>query len=231
MILDYDKYMESPEWEAKKKQKFEEQDYICEECGKPAKTAHHLHYRTLGHESMKDLQALCWPCHNAKHPDKQVRKRMASRDATLKQARDWLLKYVEFGAVCPCCQQVAGIRKRNVNAQIARGLVEFLRWENDHPGEYHYFADVLNPIGYHGADYSKLKYWELLECDPDKRGRWRITERGRDFALGRLAITKYARIYDDRLLGFKGPPVFIKDCWDKKFDYDEMISGIPKEDD
>ena len=143
MIIDYSKYILSPEWEAKRDQKLEEQNYICEIGGEKATTAHHLHYRTLGHERMEDLQALCWPCHMAQHPEREKKKKLAERMAwkgvvTLKQARDWLLAKAPFGAYCPCCQQKVKLYPRTLTGEHMRILLEFYRFDREGPGLYHH---------------------------------------------------------------------------------------------
>ena len=68
-MLDYQKYMRSKEWKAKRQEKLEACDHKCEcegGCYRKATQIHHLHYDTLGEESMEDLQALCPKCHMKK---------------------------------------------------------------------------------------------------------------------------------------------------------------------
>ena len=68
-MTDYKKYMRSKEWKAKRQEKLEACDHKCEcegGCYRTATQIHHLHYDTLGNESMEDLQALCPKCHMQK---------------------------------------------------------------------------------------------------------------------------------------------------------------------
>ena len=68
-MVDYQKYMRSKEWKAKRQDKLEACDHKCEcegGCYRKATQIHHLHYDTLGEESMDDLQALCPKCHMQK---------------------------------------------------------------------------------------------------------------------------------------------------------------------
>ncbi|MDE0636585.1 MAG: HNH endonuclease signature motif containing protein [Candidatus Poribacteria bacterium] len=68
-MTDYQKYMRSKEWKAKRQEKLEACDHKCEcegGCYRKATQIHHLHYDTLGDESMEDLQALCPKCHMQK---------------------------------------------------------------------------------------------------------------------------------------------------------------------
>ena len=62
-------YIQSSEWKEKRKTKLEDCKSKCEcegGCVREATQVHHLHYDTLGNESMEDLQALCAKCHMAK---------------------------------------------------------------------------------------------------------------------------------------------------------------------
>jgi 5-methylcytosine-specific restriction endonuclease McrA len=57
-------YLKSEHWQEVRKEKLKQAGYKCERCGaKESLDIHHLHYRTLGHERMSDLQALCRSCH------------------------------------------------------------------------------------------------------------------------------------------------------------------------
>ena len=68
-MVDYQKYIRSKEWDAKRQEKLEACNHRCEcegGCYRKATQIHHLHYDTLGNESMEDLQALCPKCHMKK---------------------------------------------------------------------------------------------------------------------------------------------------------------------
>ena len=61
--------MRSSEWKEKRKAKLEACQSKCEcegGCVREATQVHHLHYDTLGNESMADLQPLCSKCHMSK---------------------------------------------------------------------------------------------------------------------------------------------------------------------
>ena len=67
--MNYKIYMRSSEWKEKRKAKLEACKSKCEcegGCVREATQVHHLHYDTLGNESMEDLQALCSKCHMSK---------------------------------------------------------------------------------------------------------------------------------------------------------------------
>ena len=67
--MKYKKYIKSQEWKEKRQAELEACDFKCEcdgGCIREATQIHHLHYDTLGNESMEDLQALCAKCHMSK---------------------------------------------------------------------------------------------------------------------------------------------------------------------
>ena len=67
--MDYQTYLRSPEWKAKRQEKLDSCQHKCEcegGCCREATQIHHRHYETLGNEDLEDLQALCAKCHMAK---------------------------------------------------------------------------------------------------------------------------------------------------------------------
>lgn len=69
----YDDYMRSDAWEAKRQQRIEIDGYKCVMCGRPTQTmkkinVHHISYRNLGNENvLTDLCTLCPTCHKHIH--------------------------------------------------------------------------------------------------------------------------------------------------------------------
>lgn len=67
--MDYRKYMQSEAWKEKRQAKLDACRGKCEcegGCTREATQVHHLHYDSLGNESLDDLQALCPKCHMQK---------------------------------------------------------------------------------------------------------------------------------------------------------------------
>jgi hypothetical protein len=63
-------YLASPEWAARRLDVLRRARNWCEVCqDRPAEEVHHLSYRRLGNEPLSDLQAICGPCHRAKHSE------------------------------------------------------------------------------------------------------------------------------------------------------------------
>jgi hypothetical protein len=62
---EYHEYLESAEWRAKEEAVIRRADGVCERCRRAlADHVHHLHYRSVGHEQLCDLWAVCKPCHD-----------------------------------------------------------------------------------------------------------------------------------------------------------------------
>lgn len=64
----YDLYMNSREWQLKKRKVKERSGGICERCRDyPSEAVHHLHYRNLYKEPPEDLLDVCKGCHDYIH--------------------------------------------------------------------------------------------------------------------------------------------------------------------
>ena len=67
--MNYHKYIQSEAWKEKRRVKLDACRRKCEcegGCTREATQVHHLHYDSLGNESLDDLQALCPKCHMQK---------------------------------------------------------------------------------------------------------------------------------------------------------------------
>ena len=57
-------YFTTPEWKRKRRQIIKRCNGICESCTtKKVRDIHHLTYKNLGNESLKDLLGVCRECH------------------------------------------------------------------------------------------------------------------------------------------------------------------------
>lgn len=83
---EYLAYLQSPEWKALRVRKFAQVGRRCQKCRRwwhqlrPGEwlEVHHLHYRHLFHEALRDLQVLCNTCH-AKETRRMRRNRSVRR--------------------------------------------------------------------------------------------------------------------------------------------------------
>ena len=69
----YDLYMNSREWQLKKRKVKERSGGICERCrDRSSEAVHHLHYRSLYNEPLEDLLDVCKGCHDYIHDRSNV---------------------------------------------------------------------------------------------------------------------------------------------------------------
>lgn len=68
---DYVKHLMTDKWKQTKLTRLLIDDFKCQQCGKPitAETSHchHITYKNLGDEGMKDVVSVCPQCHNDIH--------------------------------------------------------------------------------------------------------------------------------------------------------------------
>lgn len=68
MAIDYDKYIQSPEWKRRRVDILRRDKYRCRVCREGDRLdVHHLNYDRLGKERNSDLASLCRQCHDAVH--------------------------------------------------------------------------------------------------------------------------------------------------------------------
>ena len=119
------------------------------------------------------------------------------------------------GVVCPCCDQIAKVYPRAINATMAAVLLILADDYREHGGLCVDVSEVLrnrNVAQRSGGDWARLKYWGLIERQPG-RARWRITDLGLEFAAGTLTVERELLVYDDEVVGTSDPtPVCIHDC-------------------
>lgn len=144
----------------------------------------------------------------------------AAKIRTMKQAK-------EKGADCPVCGQFVKVYKRTINASMAAQLIRAQRRYGGN--ESFHIKDLIEGEG-GGADFAKLRYWNLIielhNDNPFKKnsGRWQLTEHGCAFVMGFRKIPKYALIYNGRFLDFDGDEnITIQDALGNKFNYQELL--------
>jgi hypothetical protein len=149
--------------------------------------------------------------------------------ATLGEVRDWLRARVEKGTHCPACEQFAKVYRRQIYAGMVQALI--LMWrEGDFSRRLYVHVPSIDPA--RGGDVAKLEFWGLIEeeratrVDGGRAGYWRVTRRGEDWINRKVAVPKYARIYDGRLLSLTGPLVTVDEALARgKFRLDELMRG------
>ena len=146
---------------------------------------------------------------------------------TIKEGKEYLRQNFKKGISCPCCGQFVKQYKRKLNSVMARGLINLLVLDRDFQ---HVSKLLVNTTG--SGDFSKLKYWGMIEekenFDKTKKasGYWRITEKGIQFAKGKLYVPKCVNIFNTNLLGFSDDLTTIQESLGQEFNYNELMKNI-----
>jgi hypothetical protein len=95
--------------------------------------------------------------------------------------------------------------------------------------EWVHIKDLQGKSG--GGDFAKYRYWNLIEersnDSPEKKnaGYWRLTNKGIEFASGRMPIRTHALVVEGNCFKLEGELVYIKDLWELGgFDFKELMS-------
>lgn len=137
------------------------------------------------------------------------------------------LKNNKDGLTCPCCNRFAKIYKRRLHATIASQLIKLYKLG----GANNYIHTKHLVVGSGISDFSKAKYWGLIEANPElptdgkkTNGTWRLTNKGVNFIKGNSTISKYILIYQDAPLGESSESVNIYDVLEDKFNYQQLMA-------
>lgn len=144
-------------------------------------------------------------------------------DRPLSEARAYVAEHMDKGVHCPCCGQYAKVYRRNINHQMAMGLIALAK----HGQGFHHLPTVEPTV--RGGDTTKCAYWGLLNEElvirPDggRAGYWELTDQGRRFVMGFVTVPKYAMVYNKQVLELTGPPWSIHDALGTPFDLQDLL--------
>lgn len=126
------------------------------------------------------------------------------------------------GISCPCCGQHVQVYRRSVYARMAECLLWLVK---EHRARGLEWVSLKSGPVFRGGDNTKLLYWKLIEKHPVTTDLYRPTKLGIDFSQRKVAIPKYAFVYDGKVQGFSEETVTIVDCCEN-FDFGTL--GIPE---
>lgn len=150
--------------------------------------------------------------------------------------RDWsyddLRSYVmehrhdKGGLDCMVCDQHAEVYRRSINNGMARASVLMYR---AHGGEWMHKPTVLRGVGAAARDEALLRFWGILEEDPERNGWWRLPLLGQEWVTGRTRVRLYQNVYNGLPYGEPyGPLVSVQDCLPRGFDIDDIrVQTVP----
>ena len=157
--------------------------------------------------------------------------------ATLDDARAHVREFMRTGVRCPCCGQYCRIYKRKMHATMALALVMIYHWfrQNPNAGWLHvpaFLVKVKRDSTIAGGDAAKLRFWGVIERAPGERddgsdriGRYRITEIGRQFVEGKIAIPRYVFLYNQSLLRVSEEMTTIREALGDRFSYEALMKS------
>ncbi|HMA06057.1 MAG TPA: hypothetical protein VKO45_09060, partial [Methanomicrobiales archaeon] len=110
---------------------------------------------------------------------------------TVVAAQDSLRECMDDGSKCPCCGRPVQWSPIPLGAGKAVTLIRMMRYHDLHKVDWIHMLRDVNNFGLPSRDYGSLEYWGFVEPkgvakedgNPDS-GFWRLTQKGRAFAMG-----------------------------------------------
>jgi|TARA_R110000765_G_C18913462_1_gene605174 hypothetical protein len=139
----------------------------------------------------------------------QLKSIVDNENDSLKESREYLIDNAKKGVECPCCTQKVKLYKRTLSPIMCLALVEIYKFYKFHPNadleEYYtkddFFFNLEETWMY--ADFQKLMYFDCIEpmftSKTDlvkKRGYFRITKHGIDFAQREIGLPTSCFVYN-----------------------------------
>jgi len=136
----------------------------------------------------------------------------------------------DAGMDCPCCGRWGKINPYQITSTQAKGLIwMYTNFPRD------CWIDLGDAPGWllRAKTMTTVKWWGLIEPaakdenDAGKKasGKWRLTDKGRAFVIGRTLIPKYTFIFGNGCFGYSETMVDIRDALKNKFSYEELMGG------
>lgn len=127
------------------------------------------------------------------------------------------------GSKCPVCGRLVKKYKRKIHREQVVFLAKLQAACDLRPGNYFSPRDILPRQSKASTDATFLLLWGLMEGVPDsttpKRGRYRITRRGRDFLAGRSKEAAAVYLLCGEVIGWDKTYVDVHTAFGERFDY------------
>ena len=145
---------------------------------------------------------------------------------------DWEHTIHHEGGTCPVCDRWGKVYGRTINMSMARSLIWLCREASKNISEW---VDVPNTAPrsvIRTNQLPTLAWWGLVERCPKNdanktkySGLWRPTEKGWKFYRGQINVPHKVFTYNNEVEGFSDNLVFINECFETMFDYQEVMSS------
>jgi hypothetical protein len=164
---------------------------------------------------------------------------MAEADTrTLEEAKRWLRERFSEGADCPCCNQFVKLYKRKLNGSMSLALIYIYKYFESNPAEQwlhvpSYLSRIISGATVRGGDWSKLRYWGLIEDQKGTRddgservGNYRITEEGKKFVQGLTRVPRHVFLYNQEPVKRRDEETTsIQESLGEDFNYNELMAN------
>lgn len=146
---------------------------------------------------------------------------------TVKELRSFLRENWEKGCTCVCTNHVQ-LYRRPITSAMAYGLILFYR--HDTTREFihaeDFFKGVANLPSSIRGDFSKLRFWGLIQANSENEGWYKVTFSGMAFVLGRIKVQSHVKLFNNKKYGMDGEEIDIHGCLKNKFDYNLLMQGL-----
>lgn len=160
----------------------------------------------------------------------------AAPNISLEAARQQFWRDIERGTDCLLCGRHAKLYKRKLNSGMARMLIVLFNMSLDLPPEANGWVHVSRILLQSGVnavaqEYSKLRFWGLLEERPNDNpetpgsGFWRVTLLATNFVRGLTSVPRRVFVYDNQCLGHSDERTTIQEALGDRFNYEELMAG------
>lgn len=142
----------------------------------------------------------------------------------------WRLAIEGEGSHCPVCDRWGRIYPRGINKTMAHSLLWLCSAKKNEDGWVDVPTDGPKWL-LRSNQLPTLRWWDLVEScendDPKKKssGMWRPTQKGIDFAMGKILVNKKVFTYKGEVEGKSDEMTSIEECFDDVFDYSEIMNS------
>lgn len=162
---------------------------------------------------------------------------------SLAEAQEKLKSHVRGpGVICPCCHQLVRMVEKELSSTMAYVLILMYRHfqtASDWLDMSQYLENMV-ALGSEvkGGDWSKLKYWKLIEERPPEKksvlnpkppvktqGMYKLTDLGTRFVLGSIKVPRSLWIYNGHVIEANKKSVSIQECLKGVYQYENLMAG------
>jgi len=127
------------------------------------------------------------------------------------------------GKPCRICDQRIHLQLRKLHSGMAYAAVRLYLHDQEQPGEFMDYRD--HKARGESRNHPYLRYWRMIERDPERRGWWRIRRRGRLWVEERISVPRAMWYYNRECYGFVEERIDIREALGDKFNLDELLAG------